>query len=501
MATSFRAGDPAFYLNLANTGGLIDRGNGLPLFITFLNAAVYLPLPVEVSDGVRCGFMIALLGIATVMLTFRAGLVATGSSASAFVAGVAILFSGLIWQSTAWIMPHISLAFVGAVVLNLLLAAGRTGSPSTIFQLGLACGLGFGLMPNTLLLLPAVAMVLWLEGERRSRRDRLVRLGIGTSVGIVINVLLIVIHEGIVSTVSTASGQGMSISDATWFYLRGGAQTSWFLHNVTLGHFVSGLLRLPLELAAEFEIVGSALAVVGLVVGLRERPAFHTSLVIAFALVALWVGTYPGDTRVLHGSTAYPIAALWLALGAARVLSFLGSFDRVRRVESLHPRLAAVTLGVGLCLALVTGIVGGKLVYRDALCARGSWLVEGFCSERVPEPAGDRYLVRARDAVMAVPEGALMLGAAWDATHQMNYLIRVHEERADLHGAFDLTKLDVSAFETLVEPYWSEGTPVYLFGEWEDVELWSPELLAHFDSRRRGAFLFELVDSDQVACP
>jgi hypothetical protein len=495
MAMSFVPGDSANYLNLANTGGLNDRGNGLPLFITTLNAAVHLPLPMQVSDGVRCGFMMVLFGVATVMLTFRAGLTATGSAASAFAAGVAVLFSGLIWQSTAWIMPHIALAFVGAVVLNLMLTIGPTGPPRAASYLGLACGLGFGLMPNTMLLFPTVALYLWLHLGKAARVGALVRFGAATAFGIVVNIVLMAVHESIVPTVS---GPKMSIAEATWFYLRGGDETSWFLHNVTLGHFIRGLLRLPLEIAAEFEFLGTALAMLGLAVGLRRRFSLHISLLVAFGLVALWVGIYPGDTNVLHGATAYPIAALWLAVGAAWVISRLESWPVFRRLELLHPRLSNVTLSAGLCAALVAGIVGGKLVYRDALCGQGSWLFQGFCRERVPEASGNLYFERARDAVMRVPEGALVLGAAWDATHQMNYFIRVHRTREGVDGAFDLTKLEVGDFVQLAQPYWQRGEAVYLFGDWKDVEMWSPEVLAYVDAMPQSDFLFELRSAERA---
>ena len=84
MPTSFVPGDSAYYLNLANTGDLYDRGNGLPLYITVLNAVVHLPLPFPVSDGERCGWLSsagfghtigASIGMAVHLHHFRGGIV------------------------------------------------------------------------------------------------------------------------------------------------------------------------------------------------------------------------------------------------------------------------------------------------------------------------------------------------------------------------------------------------------------------------------------------
>ena len=499
MATSFVFGDSAHYLNLANTGGLNDRGNGVPLYITTLNAAVHFPLPFQASDGVRCGFITVLFGVTIVMLSFRAGLRVTGNPASAFAAGLAVLSSGLVWSNVTWIMPHITLAFVSAIVLNLLLAVDSKGSSRTVlFFLGLACGLGFGLMPNAVLLLPGIVVSLWMILETSARRRGLTRFGLGTALGIGINVILIAMHE---SRVPTVSGHDVSIMEATWFYLHGGDEVSWFMYNVTLGHVLRGLARLPLDIVAEFESVGTFLALLGLWVGLRRRPSLHVGLVLTVALVAFWVGSYPGDTGPLHGLTAYPIVAFWLAIGAGQVLGYAVSRGRALGLDRLPPALLQIVFGAGLCAAMLAGIAGGKLIYREKICTGDYWVFEGFCTERVPEPAGDRYLVRARDAVMRVPEGALVLGAAWDATHQMNYFIRVHGTRADLDGALDLTKLDVASFEKIARPYWQRGNSVYLFGEWEDVEAWSPELLPHIDSRPQGEFLFELIDAGEESGP
>ena len=246
MATSFVPGDSANYLNLANTGGLNDRGNGLPLYITVLNAAVHLPLPFELSDGYRCNLLTVLMAVAVVVLCFTMSFRATGSAAAALAAAVTVMVSGLVWDSSTRIMPHVTLALIGVVFLDVLLREETRHSRASILTVGLACGLGFGLMPNALLFLPGAALLIWVGEAAASRSRRLTWLGLGTLAGILVNVVLIAVHETLVPTIAR---EGTSVPAAIWFYLHGGHETSWLLDNVTLGHRLrTGLKRLLLML-------------------------------------------------------------------------------------------------------------------------------------------------------------------------------------------------------------------------------------------------------------
>jgi hypothetical protein len=80
----------------------------------------------------------------------------------------------------------------------------------------------------------------------------------------------------------------------------------------------------------------------------------------------------------------------------------------------------------------------------------------------------------------------------------MNYFIRVHRTRENVDGAFDLTELEAGDFVQLAQPYWQRGEAVYLFGDWKDVEMWSPEVLAYVDAKPQSDFLFELRSADRA---
>lgn len=492
MATSFTFGDTADYLNSAHTGALAERGNGLPLYVTLLNLALHFPLPFGVTDGIRCNLLSVLTGAGAALLTYLVAWRWTRNLAAAMLAALAFTLSGLIWFNAVWIMPHIWMGLTAAAFLYALQRYDLRSGSWAAFALGLVPSLGSGLMPTAFLFVPAAFIAPLLIRGHRGCWTHVGSVAMGFLTGLMVNGLLIAVHEWL-RPIHWEPGTSMFATVV--YFLRGGAETGWFLENLSLGAATTGMLRLPLRIAADFELIGTLCALVGLVVGLRSRPRVHLTLLATFVAFGIWVGVYPGDTRMLHGIGSYPIAASWLAVGGdwilRRVPAAQASVSRERRGP-----LAPVALGLVSCSLLLGNILVGNLTYHRALCDRSQPLASVFCAERVPDRFGDRFLQRATDALDVVPEGALVMGMMWDATDQLNHLIEIRGARQDLQPARDLTKLSVPEFEALVEPYWTEEKPVFLYGEWADVPTYMPEFLDVFEAQQRGPHVFRLFPAD-----
>jgi hypothetical protein len=489
MPHSFVPGDSANYLNLAHTGSLTDRGNGVPLYITLLNAIVRVPFPAALDDGIRANLLTVLLAAGGLALAYAAAFRMTRSVLAAAIASAGLTLCGLVWTSSSWIMPHVGMLGLGALFVLVLVEYDRAPSGKRAAAMGLLCGIGFGLLPDALLYAPVAIGFALLRLRGRLALEHVAIAAAGLAAGVAFNAALIAWHE---TWNPTLAIDGRSVLASTLFYVSGGQETDWLLGNLTVGLALRGFLTLPLEIGADLEFAGSALALFGMINGLRTRPVLHVGLVASFAIISMWSGVYPGDTRLLHGLGAYPIAGIWLAMGAHAVLRAVDARARSFPWCAHRPHLRALGLGVVLGAVLVANLAAGKVFYRDALCSTGQWFLAGFCRERIPESVGDLHLRRARAAIEQIPEGALVIGAAWDATDQMKYLIEVRRERADLGRAHDLTKLDPEEFLRLAEPAWASGRRVFLFGEWHDIELWSPVHMRHFEATPHGELVFEL---------
>lgn len=490
MATSFTSGDTADYLNSASTGALSERGNGVPLYITLLNLAVRFPLPFALSDGIRCNLLSVFMAATATVLTYAVSWRLTRSIAAAAMSGVALMVTGNVWGNAVWIMPHVGLALISALFLHALFGFSEHKSVRSAWLLGLVPGLGYGFLPTALLLLPGALAypLLRRDGRRRLKCAAWVLTAFG--VGVLFNAALIAWHEHWQPVQTTSDS---SLFDTVFFYIRGGEESGWFLRNLTLTQALRGLVTMPLRIGAEFEIIGFLLALLGVARGIRRRPSYHLVLIATLLITAVWVGVYPGDTRTLHGIGAFPIAAVWVGIGTKSVVEQLREASWWRKLLPLRTTTGVSALtGLLILSAFLVNIAAGHLSYRRALCDRDNWYLAPFCSERVPERIGDAYLKRTADALRQVPPGAVLFGMMWDSTDQLNHLIQVKNRRPDLQPARDLTKFSTEEFSALVQPLWHDETPVFLYGEWRDIEVYLPEFLEVFRAVRKGDFIFRL---------
>jgi hypothetical protein len=227
----------------------------------------------------------------------------------------AALFAGLImaltpqqllWSATAAVEPLASLASVGALLAAAHFARSR--STTALLGAGVATAYAVQFRPESLLIVPVLALLLWHFAGDEVKRQRVWWV-------VVICLALVAVHVGHLYSIRNENW-GTSEARLSLRYLAQNFQVN--------GRFYAGDERFP--------VVYTILALVGLFVSGQAVPRMTIVLyfLVFFGLGLLfYAGSYNYGADVRYSLMTYPPLAILGGLGAARIAGWL---DRAQRV-------------------------------------------------------------------------------------------------------------------------------------------------------------------------
>ncbi len=257
--------------------------------------------------------------LATVWLVYLLVLVMFDDRAAAFFAALLITLmpEQLMWSATAASEPSASLACTAALLAAALFVRSRS-------TLGLACAgvvaaYAVQFRPESVLIVPAMLLLLWQRARNEFARPRLWWIGL-------LFFVLISVHLGHLFAIRN---EGWGTNDAR-------LSLGYVMANLRVnGPFYLGDLRFP--------FIFTLLAVLGLPV--RRTEAVGVSIALYFLLffgidLLFYAGSYNYGADVRYSLLTYPPLAILGGLGAARVAGWL------ERVQHAFPARKALTAGL-----------------------------------------------------------------------------------------------------------------------------------------------------------
>ncbi len=415
-------GDPGD-LQAAVAGLGVPHPTGYPLFVLLGWAWVHLwPLG---SMAYRLNLLVAILGALAVALTYLLALRLSGRHLPALAGALFLGLSYTFWTQTSISEVYTLNAVFVAAVLYLLVRWREAhtdpaqGAAATLLLAAFVYGLSLAHHRTMILLLPAIAVYVWLV-DRRVYADRRL-LGRLFALALVGPALYLYVFWRLLP-------QGYSAYDILWGTILGGS----FIGSLGQSPDWQNILwNLPLQ---QFGLGGLTLAALGFVFFLAGRPAARRNallLLLTYAGVSAFCLIY----RIPEIEPFLIPAFLCLAVGVSG-LAFL--FQRF----PLPARLGAETL-----LALSPLLLLGNLTLIPAY-----WASEDGSTER-----------QAR-AILAYPlEPDATLEADWNTGTAIRYLQAAESLRPDLQVI--LVRLAQQGEYERLSNLLRRGRPVYLLKE------------------------------------
>ena len=347
-------------LTTATVSGGLMRATGYPLYLFLGRLWAFLPFG---DVGYRMNLFSAFNGALTVLLVERILFrLKIGTWASLFA--VSLMATAPFFWSLSLVAEVYTLhTALMAITITLLLKWGENPLPKTLFWITLTLGLSMGHHLATVLLIPGAVWYVFVTHPRRALTPRMVFLalaGVGGGASIYLLLSLRYLAAPVFNYAGTynAAGQFMPVNLASplglWWLVTGKSfaaqmfayqgtallnETVWFI-----GH-----------LSRAFFMVGFGPGLFGLGLMFRKNWRLAGMLVLLFICSAFFYIDY----RVLDKETmflpTYVIWALWVAVGAQGLLSWVGASASPRiQLWATHIFQGAMVISV-LAAILYTG--------------------------------------------------------------------------------------------------------------------------------------------------
>jgi 4-amino-4-deoxy-L-arabinose transferase-like glycosyltransferase len=264
----------------------------------------------------------------------------------------------LLWSATAAVEPTASMAAVLAVLAAAYFCRARTST--ALFGAAVAAAWAVQFRPESALVVPVVALVLWQGAPGEFRRPRLWWAGL-------LALLLIAVHLGHLAAVRN-EGWGTDDARLALKYVAANLRVN--------GGFFLGDERFP--------VAFTALAVVGALAARRRGAAIVLHFVLFFGITLFfYAGSYDHGADVRYSLMTYPAVAILAGVGAAAIATQLAG---VVGGPTGAARLVAAALG---CQFLWYAPVV-RATTEEAWAARAD---VRFAASAVPALRGNTYVL------------------------------------------------------------------------------------------------------------
>ena len=310
-----------------------------------------------VTEAVATAVNAGAIAVSVCAVYLLATLLFADAMAAAFAALVlALTPHQLLWSATAAVEPTASMAAILAVLAAAHFCRART--TTALFGAAVAAAWAVQFRPESALVIPVVALVLWQGARDEFRRPRLWWAG-------VLALLLVAVHLGHLTAVRN-EGWGTDDARLALKYVAANLRVN--------GGFFLGDERFP--------VAFTALAVVGALAWRQRGAAVVLHLVLFFGITLFfYAGSYDYGADVRYSLMTYPAIAILAGGGAARIATQLSGAAGGRA-----PWLVAAMLGVQfLWYAPVI-----RATTEEAWAARAD---VRFAASAVPALRGNSYVL------------------------------------------------------------------------------------------------------------
>ncbi|MFW6162478.1 MAG: protein O-mannosyl-transferase family [Planctomycetota bacterium] len=291
--------------------GSIPHPPGFPTYLLLGDLFIRLPLRnpawrLNLMSGVAAAGAAGLVASTVQRLQLRLPRV------SALCAGLALGLAPLFWSQALITEVYTLAAFCGAVVVLLVLH----GAPE--WMRGIVWGLGLGVHPTLMFLVPVVFCDAFKETGWSARIGTVARVGLAAlpGWGAMVGPVLLA-RNGAASPwadVRTLDG---------WWGLVSGRLYRGYVFALPLAAWPPRILAWAGLLARQFTPAGALLAGIGWLALWRERRGLAASSLASFGGFGIYALGYDTADSLVYLVPALPLAGLWLGLGVDRAVDWL----------------------------------------------------------------------------------------------------------------------------------------------------------------------------------